>query len=84
MRRIVSTKNKLRHVYIRRLHGKNTTSPSLLISSIFFFFRLLNRNTLINAIQLEGGVAIAKPTAQLINYDRQWLSVFQFRLLNLF
>lgn len=57
MRRIVSAKNKLRHIYIRRLHGKNTMSPFLPISSIsFFFFRLLNRNTLINAMQLEGGV----------------------------
>lgn len=55
MRPIVSAKNKLRHIYIRRLHGKNTMSPFLPISSIFFF-RLLNRNTLINAIQLEGGV----------------------------
>lgn len=58
MRRIVSAKNKLRHIYIRRLHGKNTMSPFLPISSIFFFFffRLLNRNTLMNAMQLEGGV----------------------------
>lgn len=38
MRRIVSAKNKLRHIYIRRLHGKNTMSPFLPISSIFFFF----------------------------------------------
>lgn len=57
MRRIVSAKNKLRHIYIRRLHGKNTMSPLLLISSIFFF-RLLNRITLINAIQWEGGAAL--------------------------
>lgn len=56
MRRIVSAKNKLRHIYIRRLHGKNTMSPFLLISSIFF--RLLNRNTLINAIQSERGAAL--------------------------
>lgn len=54
MRRIVSAKNKLRHIYIRRLHGKNTS----ILADKFYFFRLLNRNTLINAIQLEGGVAL--------------------------